>query len=395
MKSVNTLSFEKKVVLLRVDFNVPLNSDFKILDDTRILSALPTIKKVLNKKNKLIIMSHLGRPNGRFEEKFSLTHLVKHLSNLLKKNVLFSPNCVGKPVLDKIKKMSYGDVLLLENLRFHAEEKSGNEVFAKELSKLADIYINDAFGVCHRSHASTTVVAKYFKERFSGELLENEVAALEKALKKPKKPLTAIIGGAKIKGKVDVISSLLDRVDNLIIGGGMAYTFIKAKGGNIGNSLCEKEKIPIASDLIKQAKEKGVSLFLPVDSVNAESFNNNAKREVTDIYNVSNLFMGLDIGEKTISSFSKIILKSKTIIWNGPMGVFEMSNFQNGTLKILEAIVLATKNGAFSVVGGGDSVSAIKKFDYSEGVSYISTGGGAMLEYLEGKRLPGIIALEN
>ena len=395
MKSVNTLSFEKKVVLLRVDFNVPLNSDFTILDDTRILSALPTIKKILNKKNKLIIMSHLGRPNGRFEEKFSLTHLVKHLSNLLKKNVLFSPNCVGKPVLDRIKNMSYGDVLLLENLRFHAEEKSGNEVFAKELSKLADIYINDAFGVCHRSHASTTVVAKYFKEKFSGELLENEVAALEKALKKPKKPLTAIIGGAKIKGKVDVISSLLDRVDNLIIGGGMAYTFIKAKGGNIGNSLCEKEKIPIASDLIKQAKDKGVSLFLPVDSVNAESFNNNAKREVTGIYNISNLFMGLDIGEKTISSFSKIILKSKTIIWNGPMGVFEMSNFQNGTLKILEAIVLATKNGAFSVVGGGDSVSAIKKFDYSEGVSYISTGGGAMLEYLEGKRLPGIIALEN
>ena len=395
MKSVNTLSFEKKVVLLRVDFNVPLNSDFKILDDTRILSALPTIKKVLNKKNKLIIMSHLGRPNGRFEEKFSLTHLVKHLSSLLKKNVLFSPNCVGKHVLDKIKNMSYGDVLLLENLRFHAEEKSGNEGFAKELSKLADIYINDAFGVCHRSHASTTVVAKYFKEKFSGELLENEVAALEKALKKPKKPLTAIIGGAKIKGKVDVISSLLDRVDNLIIGGGMAYTFIKAKGGNIGNSLCEKEKIPVASDLIKQAKEKGVSLFLPVDSVNAESFNNNAKREVTDIYNISNLFMGLDIGEKTISSFSKIILKSKTIIWNGPMGVFEMSNFQNGTLKILEAIVLATKNGAFSVVGGGDSVSSIKKFNYSEGVSYISTGGGAMLEYLEGKRLPGIIALEN
>ena len=395
MKSVNTLSFEKKVVLLRVDFNVPLSSDFTILDDTRILSALPTIKKILNKKNKLIIMSHLGRPNGRFEEKFSLTHLVKHLSSLLKKNVLFSPNCVGKPVLDRIKNMSYGDVLLLENLRFHAEEKSGNEVFAKELSKLADIYINDAFGVCHRSHASTTVVAKYFKEKLSGELLENEVAALEKALKKPKKPLTAIIGGAKIKGKVDVISSLLDRVDNLIIGGGMAYTFIKAKGGNIGNSLCEKEKIPIASDLIKQAKDKGVSLFLPVDSVNAESFNNNAKREVTDIYNISNLFMGLDIGEKTISSFSKIILKSKTIIWNGPMGVFEMSNFQNGTLKILEAIVLATKNGAFSVVGGGDSVSAIKKFDYSEGVSYISTGGGAMLEYLEGKRLPGIIALEN
>ncbi len=395
MKSVNTLSFEKKVVLLRVDFNVPLSSDFTILDDTRILSALPTIKKILNKKNKLIIMSHLGRPNGRFEEKFSLTHLVKHLSSLLKKNVLFSPNCVGKPVLDRIKNMSYGDVLLLENLRFHAEEKSGNEVFAKELSKLADIYINDAFGVCHRSHASTTVVAKYFKEKLSGELLENEVAALEKALKKPKKPLTAIIGGAKIKGKVDVISSLLDKVDNLIIGGGMAYTFIKAKGGNIGNSLCEKEKIPIASDLIKQAKDKGVSLFLPVDSVNAESFNNNAKREVTDIYNISNLFMGLDIGEKTISSFSKIILKSKTIIWNGPMGVFEMSNFQNGTLKILEAIVLATKNGAFSVVGGGDSVSAIKKFDYSEGVSYISTGGGAMLEYLEGKRLPGIIALEN
>tara|TARA_B100001540_G_scaffold100987_1_gene90883 strand:- start:1083 stop:2270 length:1188 start_codon:yes stop_codon:yes gene_type:complete len=395
MKPVNTLSFEKKVVLLRVDFNVPLNSDFKILDDTRILSALPTIKKILNKKNKLIIMSHLGRPNGRFEEKFSLTHLVKHLSNLLKKNVLFSPNCIGKPVLDRIKNMSYGDVLLLENLRFHAEEKSGNEAFAKELSKLADIYVNDAFGVCHRSHASTTVVAKYFKEKFSGELLENEVAALEKALKKPKKPLTAIIGGAKIKGKVDVISSLLDRVDNLIIGGGMAYTFIKAKGGNIGNSLCEKEKIPIASDLIKQAKEKGVSLFLPVDSVNAESFNNNAKREVTDIYNISNLFMGLDIGEKTISSFSKIILTSKTIIWNGPMGVFEMSNFQNGTLKILEAIVLATKKGAFSVVGGGDSVSAIKKFDYSEGVSYISTGGGAMLEYLEGKRLPGIIALEN
>ena len=395
MKSVNTLSFEKKVVLLRVDFNVPLSSDFTILDDTRILSALPTIKKILNKKNKLIIMSHLGRPNGRFEEKFSLTHLVKHLSSLLKKNVLFSPNCVGKPVLDRIKNMSYGDVLLLENLRFHAEEKSGNEVFAKELSKLADIYINNAFGVCHRSHASTTVVAKYFKEKLSGELLENEVAALEKALKKPKKPLTAIIGGAKIKGKVDVISSLLDKVDNLIIGGGMAYTFIKAKGGNIGNSLCEKEKIPIASDLIKQAKDKGVSLFLPVDSVNAESFNNNAKREVTDIYNISNLFMGLDIGEKTISSFSKIILKSKTIIWNGPMGVFEMSNFQNGTLKILEAIVLATKNGAFSVVGGGDSVSAIKKFDYSEGVSYISTGGGAMLEYLEGKRLPGIIALEN
>ena len=394
MKSINTVSFEKKVVLLRVDFNVPLNNDFEVLDDTRIISALPTIKKILNKKNKLIITSHLGRPKGKFEEKFSLKHLVKHLSILLKKNVRFSPDCIGKPTLDIIKNMNYGDVLLLENLRFHAEEKKGSELFAKELSKLADIYVNDAFGVCHRSHASTTVITKHFKDKFLGGLLENEITALDTVLKNPKKPLTAIIGGAKIKGKVDVINSLLDKVDNLIIGGGMAYTFIKANGGNIGNSLCEKEKISVASNLMKKAKKKNVSLFLPVDSVNADSFSNNSKTETTDIYNISNLFMGLDIGDKTISSFSKVILKSKTIIWNGPMGVFEMSNFQNGTLKILEAIVLATKKGAFSLVGGGDSVSAIKKFGYSNGISYISTGGGAMLEYLEGKKLPGIIALE-
>ncbi|MGY8950870.1 MAG: phosphoglycerate kinase [Flavobacteriales bacterium] len=394
MKNLTEQNFKGKIVIVRVDFNVPLNGKFEITDDSRIAAALPTIKQLLGDNAKVILMSHLGRPKEN-EEKFSLKHLVSHLESSIGVKVSFSENCIGETAKNAVDKLNYGEVLLLENLRFHKEEKEGNVDFAKQLSELADVYVNDAFGTAHRAHSSTSVISQFFPEnKYFGLLLKNEIDSLEQALTNAEKPFTAIIGGAKISGKIDVITSLLLKVDNLIIGGGMAYTFSKAMGGKIGNSLVENDKVDLAKNIIEKAKELGVNLLLPIDSVNADDFNNNANIITSEIINVPEGFMGLDIGDKSIQLFSETIQKSKTIIWNGPMGVFEMSNFENGTKKIGEAICKSTQGGAFSLIGGGDSVAAIKKFNMSEKVSYISTGGGAMLEYLEGKELPGVKSIQ-
>ncbi|MDA9344926.1 phosphoglycerate kinase [Flavobacteriales bacterium] len=394
MKNLSEQNFKGKIAIVRVDFNVPLNGKFQITDDSRIASALPTIKQLLGDNAKVILMSHLGRPKEN-EERYSLKHLVSHLESSIGVKVYFSENCIGETAKDAVDKLNYGEVLLLENLRFHKEEKEGNVDFAKQLSELADVYVNDAFGTAHRAHSSTSVIGQFFKEnKYFGLLLKNEIDSLEQALTNAEKPFTAIIGGAKISGKIDVIKSLLLKVDNLIIGGGMAYTFSKAMGGKIANSLVENDKVDLAKNIIEKAKELGVNLLLPIDSVNADDFNNNANIITSDIINVPEGFMGLDIGDKSIQLFSETIQKSKTIIWNGPMGVFEMSNFENGTKKIGEAICKSTEEGAFSLIGGGDSVAAIKKFNMSEQVSYISTGGGAMLEYLEGKELPGVKSIQ-
>jgi len=396
MKNISDISLKGKKVLIRVDFNVPLDKHFNITDDSRIKAALPTIKKVIADGGKAIIMSHLGRPKNSYEEKFSLKHTTKHLSKLLETEVGFSVDCIGEKTLSEISKMENGDVLVLENLRFYSQEKAGDNEFAKQLAKLGDVYINDAFGTAHRAHSSTSIIANYFpNNKYFGLLICNEINSLETTLKNPKRPFTAIIGGAKITGKIDVIVSLFDKVDNLIIGGGMAYTFAKAMGGNIGNSLVEDDKVALARNLITAAKAKGVQLLLPSDSVNANKFNNNAIIQNSKITTIPDGFMGLEIGSDSITHFSKVILDSKTIIWNGPMGVFEMDNFSNGTKQIGEAICKATKNGAFSLVGGGDSVAAVKQFGFAEKLSYISTGGGAMLEYLEGKQLPGVTAIQN
>ena len=394
MKNINEVSFIGKRVMVRVDFNVPLDENFNITDNSRISAALPTINKLISDGAKVILMSHLGRPKGE-EEKFSLKHIVNHLSELLNISVSFSENCIGEKTKREVKNLQNGEVLLLENLRFHPEEKKGDLKFSKQLSELADVYVNDAFGTAHRAHSSTAIITQFFpNNKYFGLLLKNEIDSLEKALRDPKKPFTAIIGGAKISGKIDVITSLLNKVDNLIIGGGMAYTFAKAMGGNIGNSLVENDKVDLAKSIIKKAKEVGVNLLLPTDSVNADDFNSNANITNSKITNVPNGFMGLDIGEESIQLFSDVIQNSKTIIWNGPMGVFEMSDFEKGTKMIGEAICKSTENGAFSLIGGGDSVSAIKKFKMEDKVSYISTGGGAMLEYLEGKELPGVMAIQ-
>jgi len=396
MKNISNISLSGKKVLIRVDFNVPLDEYFNITDDSRIRASLPTIKKVIQDGGKTIIMSHLGRPRNGFEERFSLKHIVKHLSDLLETSVGFSSDCIGENTSADIGNMKNGDILVLENLRFYTEEELGDPAFAKQLARLADVYVNDAFGTAHRAHASTAIIADYFpNEKYFGLLLSSEISSLKIALEKPKRPFTAIIGGDKITGKIDVVTSLFNKVDSLIIGGGMAYTFAKAMGGKIGNSLIEEDKVELAKSLIATAKEKGVRLLLPADSVNADAFNNDSNIQNSKITNVPDGFMGLDIGPKSITQFSKAILDSKTIIWNGPMGVFEMENFSNGTKKIGEAICKATENGAFSLVGGGDSVAAVKQFGFADKVSYISTGGGAMLEYLEGKELPGVVAIEN
>jgi len=395
MKNISNISLSGKKVLIRVDFNVPLDEYFNITDDSRIRAALPTIKKVIQDGGKSIIMSHLGRPRNEFEERFSLKHIVKYLSDLLNTSVRFSGDCIGENTNTDISNMKNGDVLVLENLRFYPEEELGDPAFAKQLAKLADVYVNDAFGTAHRAHASTAIIADYFpNEKYFGLLLRKEISSLKTALEKPKRPFTAIIGGAKITGKIDVITSLFDIVDSLIVGGGMAYTFVKAIGGNIGNSLVEEDKVELAKSLIATAKEKGVQLLLPTDSINASAFNNDATIQNSEITSVPAGFMGLDIGPRSITQFSRVILNSKTIIWNGPMGVFEMENFSNGTKKIGDAVCRATENGAFSLVGGGDSVAAVTQFGFTDKVSYISTGGGAMLEYLEGKELPGVVAIQ-
>ena len=380
-------------VLIRVDFNVPLDKNKKITDITRIQAALPTIQKIITGGGIAVLISHLGRPKTK-EKNLSLKPIAKKLSELLNQKVFFSIDCVGNKVLSEIKKLNSGEVILLENLRYYKEEEQGDIIFSEKLSKLADIYINDAFGTAHRAHASTSVITRFFKKNcFCGLLLEKEISNLNLILKNPKRPFTAIIGGAKISGKIEIILSLLEKVDKIIIGGGMAYTFIKAMGGNIGKSIVEEDKLILAQKIIEGAKEKNVELILPIDSINSLLFSNEEESSSSDIYKIPEDKMGLDIGKESILLFEKHILKSKTILWNGPMGVFEFSNFSNGTKSIGKAICTSTLKGAFSLIGGGDSIAASKLFGLSEGVSYISTGGGAMLEYIEGKELPGIKAL--
>ena len=394
MLKINNYNFKGKKALVRVDFNVPLNSNFEVTDDNRIKGALPTINKIIADGGSAVLVSHLGRPKEGPEDKFSLKHVVKPLSDLLGKPVLFSNDCIGETA-DKMKKnLQPGDVLILENLRFYKEETKGDKDFAKKLANNIDVYVNDAFGTAHRAHASTTIVAEFFpKEKMFGYLIDAELESMDKILKDTQKPFTAIVGGAKVSSKIDIIMNLLDKVDNLIIGGGMTYTFIKALGGNIGNSILEEDKLDVAEDLMEKAKEKGVNFYLPTDNIIADKFENDAKREACKIYNVPDGWLGMDIGEETMKKFGEVIKNSKTILWNGPMGVFEMGNFQKGTVSIAEAVAKATEAGAFSLVGGGDSVAAVNKFGFANKVSYVSTGGGAMLEYMEGKELPGIKAI--
>lgn len=394
MIKINDFNFEGKKAIVRVDFNVPLNDKNEVTDDTRIRGALPTINKIIKDGGSAILMSHLGRPKEGPEEKFSLKHVVDPLSKLLGKPVLFANDCIGEET-DKIKsELKPGEVLVLENLRFYKEETKGDKEFAKKLGNNIDVYVNDAFGTAHRAHASTTIIADYFTDnKMFGFLIDKELESMDKVVKEGQKPITAIVGGAKVSTKIDIIQNLMDKVDNLIIGGGMTYTFIKALSGNIGNSILEEDKLDVAQELLNKAKEKGVNLYLPTDNVIADKFENDAKQDSCKIYNVPDNWIGMDIGEETISKFDEVISNSKTILWNGPMGVFEMTNFQNGTVSIAKSIAKATEKGAFSLVGGGDSVAAVNKFGFSDKVSYVSTGGGAMLEYIEGKELPGIKAI--
>lgn len=379
---------------MRVDFNVPLNESFDVTDDTRIRAALPTIKKILEDGGSAILMSHLGRPKEGPEHKFSLKHVIPTLSSLLGQEVKFAEDCIGEDTLALKNNLQAGEVLLLENLRFYKEETKGDEDFARKLGEGADVYVNDAFGTAHRAHASTTIVAKFFPlEKMFGYLITNELTSMDKVMHSSEKPFTAVMGGAKVSDKILIIENLMEKCDNLIIGGGMTYTFIKAMGGNIGSSLCEEDKLDLAAELIEKAKSKGVNLLLPVDNVAADEFGNEAKTALTSIDEVPEGWMGLDIGPETIKLFSDAIAASKTILWNGPMGVFEMSSYQKGTKSVAEAICEATARGAFSLVGGGDSVAAVNKYDMKDKVSYVSTGGGAMLEYIEGKELPGIKAI--
>ena len=396
MKTIDQINFKNKKALIRVDFNVPLNKNLKITDDTRICAALPTINKIVSEGGSVILMSHLGRPKNGYEDKFSLKHIINHLSEKLNIKVKFAPNCIGVEVTKIVNQLKNGEVLLLENLRFHKEEKAGDKTFAEQLSKLAEIYVNDAFGTAHRAHASTAIIANFFHDnKCFGYVMANEIKNLEKVLNDGERPITAIMGGAKVSSKISIINKLMDKVDKIIIGGGMSYTFAKALGGNVGNSLVEDDKMELALTLISQAKEKGVELLIPIDSLNADAFSNNANTNVSDIDKIQDGWMGLDISEKTKKNYRKAILSSKTILWNGPMGVFEMDKFSGGTKYIAEAIAEATLQGSFSLVGGGDSVAAIKKFNLQDNVSYVSTGGGAMLEYLEGKELPGIKAIDS
>lgn len=396
MNTVDQCNFKDKKALVRVDFNVPLDKDFNITDDKRMRAALPTIKKILNDGGSVILMSHLGRPKGGPEEKYSLKHIVGDLSRMLDFPVKFAENCIGEDALNKAQNLFPGEVLLLENLRFHSEEEKGDIEFAKQLAKLGNVYVNDAFGTAHRAHASTTIVAQFFPSaKYFGYLMSEELKNAEKVIHGAEKPFTAIMGGAKVSDKILLIESLLDKVDNLIIGGGMAYTFAKAQGGEIGTSLLEEDRMALCLELLDKAKAKGVNLILPVDTVIADKFDNNAVKSEVDSGHIPAEWMGLDIGSKTIDLFSEIIKNSKTLLWNGPMGVFEMANFERGTKAIAEAVVAATKKGAFSLIGGGDSAAAIAKFGLEEQVTYVSTGGGALLEYMEGKELPGVKAIQS
>jgi phosphoglycerate kinase len=396
MKTVNDINFSNKKALIRVDFNVPLDKKtLAVSDDNRIRATIPTIKKILSDGGSCILMSHLGRPKEGPEDKFSLKHTIKTAEELIGVPVQFASNCIGEEAEKKSANLKPGEVLLLENLRFHKEEEKGDAAFAEKLSKLGDIYVNDAFGTAHRAHASTATVAQFFSEKCAGFVMAAELDNAKRVLEKADKPFTAIMGGAKISDKILIIEKLLDKVDHLIIGGGMSYTFFKALGGQIGNSLVEDDKLDLAKNLIQQAKEKGVELHLPIDSVIADQFDANANTEIANNTSIKEGWMGLDIGPQAAQVFSKVISDSKTILWNGPMGVFEMEKFESGTKTVAEAIVKATEKGAFSLIGGGDSAAAIAKFNFNDKVSYVSTGGGALLEYFEGKMLPGVEALEN
>jgi len=396
MKTAANFNFHNRKALVRVDFNVPLDDKQHVTDDTRIRAALPTINKILQDGGSVILMSHLGRPKGGPEDKFSLRHVLPVLTELLEKQVEFANDCIGEEAQKKASALAPGQVLLLENLRFHKEEEKGDTAFAEKLSKLGDVYVNDAFGTAHRAHASTTIIARFFpQDKITGYLMASELENAEKVLNLSVKPFTAIMGGAKVSDKIELIEKLLEKVDNLIIGGGMAYTFSKALGGRIGKSLLEEDKMPLALELIEKAKKKGVNLVLPVDSVIADSFSNNARCEVKPNNEIPDEWMGLDIGPQSVQNFKKVISESKTILWNGPMGVFEFASFEKGTKAVAEAIVDATRKGAYSLIGGGDSAAAIAKFHLSDEVSYVSTGGGALLEYMEGKELPGVKALQD
>ena len=393
MKSIDDINFKNKKAIIRVDFNVPLNENFEVTDKSRIEGAKPSIIKVLEDGGAAILMSHLGRPSGA-EDKFSLKHIVNAVSEELGVKVKFVSNCIGEEVKSAAEKLQYGEILLLENLRFHPEEKQGDEDFAKQLAELADVYVNDAFGTAHRAHASTTVAAKFAKYKAMGYLLKKEIDSLNKVMNSKEKPVTAIIGGAKVSSKITVIENMLDAIDHLIIGGGMAFTFIKAQGGKIGESLVEEDKQDVALQILKAAEEKNVRVHLPVDSKTTKEFKNDSETKIQSIDNIEDGWMGLDAGPKSQMAFAEIIEMSKIILWNGPLGVFEMSNFAEGTIAAGNAIARATENGAFSLVGGGDSVAAVKQYGFEDKVSYVSTGGGAMLEMLEGRTLPGVAALE-
>jgi len=394
MKTLNDINFKGKRALIRVDFNVPLDKSFNVTDDNRIRATIPTLKKILADGGSCILMSHLGRPKEGPEEKYSLKHTIKTTEQLLGTKVKFANDCIGDEASQLAGSLKSGEVLLLENLRFYKQEEKGDVAFAEKLSKLGDIYVNDAFGTAHRAHASTTIVAQFFKDKCAGYVMAAELDNAKKVLENAAKPFTAIMGGAKISDKILIIEKLLDKVNHLIIGGGMAYTFFKALGGQIGKSLVEEDKLDLAKELIQKAKSKGVELHLPIDSVIADKFDANANTEICNNNSIKADWMGLDIGPQSREVFSKVIESSKTILWNGPMGVFEMAKFEGGTKSIAEAVVRATDKGAFSLIGGGDSAAAVAKFGFDEKVSYVSTGGGALLEYFEGKVLPGVKALE-
>ncbi|WP_270089687.1 phosphoglycerate kinase [Sphingobacterium sp. SYP-B4668] len=394
MKTIDDLNFSGKKALIRVDFNVPLDEQFNVTDDNRIQGALPTIKKILKDGGSVILMSHLGRPKEGPTDKYSLKHIVAYLSKVIGVDVQFADDCIGSQAIEKSAALQSGQVLLLENLRFYKEEEKGDKDFAGKLSKLGDVYVNDAFGTAHRAHASTAVIAQFFpNSKYFGYLMAAEVSNAEKIMNKPERPFTAIMGGAKVSDKLELIEALLDKVDNLIIGGGMAYTFVKARGGEIGQSLVELDKLDLANRLVKKAEEKGVNLVLPTDSQIADRFANDAAVYDGPNDQIPADKMGLDIGKESGKHFADIILSSKTILWNGPMGVFEMETFSKGTKAVADAVVAATERGAFSLIGGGDSAAAVSKFKMTEHVSYVSTGGGALLEYMEGKELPGVKAI--
>ncbi|MDR6488176.1 phosphoglycerate kinase [Chryseobacterium vietnamense] len=396
MKTINDLNFKDKKALVRVDFNVPQDDQLKVTDNTRIVAVKPTVEKILNDGGSVILITHLGRPKGEVKDEFSLKHIVDEVSSILGQDIKFVDECIGEKAEQAAADLKPGEILLLENVRFHNEEEKGDAAFAEKLAKLGDAYVNDAFGTAHRAHASTAVIAQYFPStKYFGLLMAKELQAIDKVLKSGERPVTAILGGSKVSTKITIIENILPAVDNLIIGGGMAFTFIKALGGKVGNSLVEEDKLPLALEILGKAKEHKVKVYLPSDAIIAESFSNDVERKEADIYAIPEGWMGLDAGHKSRDQFNDVLLNSRTILWNGPIGVFEMSHFAGGTVALGESIAEATRLGAFSLVGGGDSVAFVKQFGYADQVSYVSTGGGAMLESLEGLELPGVAAINN